>query len=174
MSIANTLESHDTLLTISEMSARYHSHRLRFLSRAHRTMMFFVALAGTAIVTQLFGTYSIWLGAATSIIVLLELVFDIQGARSLHQKLYRDFTFFSGEIASTPNADEETLRRWNARLHELYADEPPVYRALNRHTHNEQAIRLGNYNEVKPLGWWHSTLKNWFTFPGYDHKNAEA
>ncbi|MDD9856975.1 MAG: hypothetical protein OXU96_02820 [Gammaproteobacteria bacterium] len=169
-----TMETQDDLLTISEMSARYHAHRLRFVSRVHRAMMFVVVLIGTAIAARISGEYYIWLGAITSVIVLLELVFDIQGARSLHQNLYRSFTLLSGEIASHPDAGQETVQRWNMRLHELYADEPPVYRALNAHVRNEMAIRLGDLGEVKPLPWWLRLMKNWITFPGYEHKEAAA
>ncbi len=174
MSTDNTLEAQESLLTRSEMSAHYHSHRLRFLNRVHRFTMFFVALTGTAIFAKVFGEYSSWLGAAPAVIVLLELVFKIQDAHSSHQYLYREFTLLSGKIASTPNADEKKVRRWNAKLYKLHADEPPVYRALNQHMHNEQAIRVGDCDAVRPLGWWHSMLKNWFTFPGYGHKEAGA
>jgi len=167
-----TMETQENLLTISEMSARYHAHRLRFLSRAHRAMMFIVALIGTAIAAQLSGEYYSWLGAATSVIVLVELAFDIQGARSMYQNLYRNFTLLSGEIASHPDADQETVQGWNMRLHELYADEPPVYRALNAHVRNEMAIRLGDFDEVKPLPLWPRLMKNWFPFPGYGQKAA--
>jgi len=169
---ATTMETQDDLLTISEMSARYHAHRLRFVSRVHRAMMFVVALVGTAIAARISGEYYFWLGAITSVIVLLELVFDIQGARSLYQNLYRSFTLLSGEIASHPDADPETVQRWNMRLHELYADEPPVYRALNEHVRNEMAIRLGD--DEKPLPWWPRLMKNWLTFPGYGHNEAAA
>jgi len=165
-----TMETQENLLTISEMSARYHAHRLRFLSRAHRAMMFTVALIGTAIAAQLSGEHYVWLGAAAAIVVLVELVFDIQGARTMYQNLYRNFTLLSGEIASHPDADRETVRGWNMRLHELYADEPPVYRALNAHVRNEMAIRLGDFEEVKPLPLWPRLTKNLFPFSGYGQK----
>jgi len=162
-----TMETQEDLLTISEMSARYHAHRLRFLSRVHRAMMFFAALVGTAIAARLAGEHYAWLGAAAAVVVLLELVFDLQGARGLHRQLYRSFTLLSGEIASRPDADQAAVQRWNMRLHELYADEPPVYRVLNAHVRNEMAIRLGDFSEVKPLPLRLRLMKNLFTFPGY-------
>lgn len=163
------IETQKDILFISEQSARYHSARIRFLTLCHRWLMFLVALMGTAVVADIFGEYSRWFGGVAAVIVILELVFDLQGTRSIYQNLYRRFTLLSGEITANPNADEATVRRWNMQLHALYADEPPVYRALNDHVRNEIAIRIGRPDEVNPLRLHHRLLMHICSFQGYGH-----
>lgn len=173
----NIMHTQQELRSISEMSMRYHSHRFRFLNRVHRIMMFLAAVAGgMAFYDTVFpsiGFSTRWLGAVSVLLVLIEFVFDIQGSRALYQNLYQRFAYFLGEITSTPGKNKN-LRRWNRYLHDLHADEPPVFRVLNDHVHNEVAIRFGKEDEIVPICIFHRILKNVFPFPGYDQKKAKA
>lgn len=139
--------------------------------------MFLAAIAGSMafcdIVVPGINFSTRWLSAVAALLVLMELVFDIQGARALYQNLYRRFAYFLGEITSTPGKNKN-LHRWNRYLHDLHADEPPVFRVLNDHVHNEVAIRFGKEDETVHIGIFYRILKNVFPFSGYDQKKAKA
>ncbi|MDA7968811.1 MAG: hypothetical protein MPK31_07805 [Gammaproteobacteria bacterium] len=145
---ANALLSRDDLLTDCERSMRYHHARERFLNTAHLFIQFVVfALTTTGTVWLIESFVGEWFGlgllAAASALALCSLIFRPAEKAGLHRSLYRSFTLLAGAISSTANPDEATRAEWTRNIHALYAEEPPVFRALLAHCDNQVAIALG-------------------------------
>ena len=166
--------SRDDLLTDCERSMRYHQARARFFNTLHLFIQFIVFAIATASVLRLIESYLaeqtipvLW--AVISVLALISLVYNPADKASLHKFLYRNFTMLAGEITATPDPDEVTLSKWIWNIHVLYADEPPVYRALLAHCDNQVIIALGaDKGYFVDMRWYHRLLRNLIPFQGND------
>ena len=169
--------SRDDLLTDCERSMRYHQARARFFNTLHLSIQFIVFAIASASVLRLIESYLaeqtiplLW--AVVSLLALISLVYNPVEKASIHKSLYRDFTMLAGEITATPDPDEATLSKWTKRIHALYADEPPVYRALLAHCDNQIAIALNaDKGYFVDLHWYHRLLRNLIPFQGTEFPN---
>lgn len=174
----NQTMSRDELLTNCERSARYHQARERFFNQLHLLILFIVFSLGAANVTNLIVKYFepsvllIW--ATVSLLALFSLVYNPAAKSTHHNSLYHRFTMLAGTIASTPDADAKIRAEWNKNIHTLYADEPPVYRALNAHCNNQTAIAMdADRGFIVDLRWYHIVLRNLIPFQGTEFLNRK-
>lgn len=169
--------SHDDLLTNCERNTRYHQARARFFNGLHLFIQFIVFFLATTNVANLMSTIlpsgiDKWMWAIVSALALFSLVYNPSGKSALHQSLHRGFTMLAGTIASTPDADEKTLIEWSKGIHALYAEEPPVFRALNAHCNNQTAIAINaDRGYFVDLRWHHRLLRNIVPFQGAEFLN---
>ena len=171
--------SRSDLLTDCERSVRYHQARARFFNTRHLLIQFIIFALASANVAHLI---DLWLPswsvalmwAFVSLLALFSLVFNPAGKHALHKSLYQGFTMLHGKIMANPDADKKILAEWTKDIHTLYADEPPVYRALVAHCDNQVALALGADEEsfVK-LNWYHRWLRNLVPFQGTKFPNKE-
>lgn len=165
----------DNLLSDCERSMRYHEERERFFRKWHLIVQF-VALGVSG-----FGTYSFisnllsaeyhaWMMLAVFLLTLFLVMFSPVDKAHLHSNLKRRFTDMAGRISAAPQPDAATVAAWTEHIHAIFADEPPVYGALEAHCDNQLAIALDN---VKlgywvDLRWYHRLLRNFVPFQGSD------
>ena len=179
-------KSRDDILTQCECSKRYHSARLRFYENAHRwTLLFIVISSVCAIFISGFsegGGRIAALSLFSLILGLISLVFDFNGRARQHESLYQRFSSLNGDIEALSNPQQKDLDIWNRKIHDMFAVEPPVYRALNKHCRNEvvQTLYASDTKEYKdhfkPMKWRERKFMNFYHFPmiTYDNKNQEA
>ena len=177
MNTTQTLSRND-LLTDCERSMRYHQARARFYNNTHLLIQFLVFALATASVSRLLdtlltGQVLLWFLAAIGLLALFSLVYNPAEKAGLHKSLYRGFTMLNGTIFATPDADETTLSEWTKTIYGLYAEEPPVYRALLAHCDNQVAIALNKVNEgyFVDLRWNHRLFRNLWSFQGTEFPN---
>ena len=177
MNTTQTL-TRDDLLTDCERSMRYHQARARFFNWGHLLIQFLVfAMASVGVsrlVTTLLADQVLFgLLAIISLLALFSLVYNPAEKASLHKSLYRGFTMLNGTVAATPDADEATRAGWTKSIHALYAEEPPVYRALLAHCDNQVAIALNAVDKgyFVELRWYHRSLRNLVPFQGAEFLN---
>ena len=169
--------SHDDLLTDCERSMRYHQARARFFNGAHLLIQFIVFALSSVGVYNLTITFSgeyilFWILAAVSLLALFSLVYNPAEKSALHKSLYRGFTMLAGTISATPDAQENDIAEWTKSIHALYAEEPPVYRALLAHCDNQVAIYLNaDSGYFVNLSWYHRLLRNLVPFQGAEFPN---
>lgn len=180
MSTTNTGETptRGDLLTDCERSMRYHQARARFFNWVHLLIQFFVFALASVGVSRLIGALLtdqtiLWLLAAISLLALFSLVYNPAEKSSIHKSLYRGFAMLNGVVAALPDADEATLAEWTQRIHALYAEEPPVYRALLAHCDNQVSIALDAVGKgyFVDLRWHHRLFRNFVPFQGTDFPN---
>ena len=166
--------SRSDLLTDCERSVRYHQARARFFDTVHRWIQFLVFALATAsaarfIESWLSGSSAELLWTLVSLLALFGLVFNPVGKHTLHKSLYHRFTVLHGNVLANPDADTKVLAEWTNEIHALYADEPPVYRALLAHCENQVATALGSDKGffVK-LNWYHRWFRSLIPFQGSD------
>ena len=170
--------SRDDLLTDCERSMRYHQARARFYNNIHLLIQFLVFILASASVSRLLdtlltGQVLLWFLAAIGLLALFSLVYNPAEKAGLHKSLYRGFTMLNGTVVATPDASQATLAEWTRTIYGLYAEEPPVYRALLAHCDNQVAIALNKVNEgyFVDLRWYHLLLRNLIPFQGTEFPN---
>lgn len=153
-------------------NAYYHSARLRWFELQHRVLMFAIVLFGTAGVATLFGTGgSGVLAALTALLASADLVLDLRGKAQLHDALKRRYYMLLAKLDEEPDASAAKLRRWNARIIRITAEEPVSYRAVDALARNEAIDTLGLDEDDKEVvtsaqyRWRHWSPYQGVTFP---------
>nr|VFJ65068.1 MAG: hypothetical protein BECKFM1743C_GA0114222_103852 [Candidatus Kentron sp. FM]VFJ67273.1 MAG: hypothetical protein BECKFM1743A_GA0114220_104423 [Candidatus Kentron sp. FM]VFK11852.1 MAG: hypothetical protein BECKFM1743B_GA0114221_102112 [Candidatus Kentron sp. FM] len=166
-------EEISNILFDCERLSMYHAIRRDFWDKLHRLSLFLVVLAGTASFAAISEELDIWwLPLMAPLFGLASVVFDFSGHARIHENLCRRFTIVHGEALTNPD-DVKTLQ---TKIHEIYADEPPTYRALDAWSHNLACKGRGQEKwevEISPI---HLALKNlWpFWFAEYPKKSSIA
>ena len=166
------LQERNRLLQGCQRSARYHHAREQFLHTAHLRIQFAVFAASMFSATCVYKGWTsekvdfiLWL--FIGFLALLSLVWNPANTANQHKFLRRDFTKLIGKISSDTDPVKKTLATWTDDIYALYAQEPPVYRALHAHCHNQLAIARdasdGNFIKMMP---WHRWLRNVCPFQG--------
>lgn len=155
---------------------RYHQERARFLNTAHLSIQFMVfALVSSSVYCLIMAWFDnqalLVVSAVVGLLALFSLVFNPAEKSALHKSLYRSFTMLAGTIAATPESNsKETRAVWAKSIHLLYAEEPPVFRALHAHCENQMVIALGaDLNDhFVDMEKHQRRLRNWFRFQDED------
>lgn len=142
----------DSLRFSAIRNAYYHSARLRWFELQHRLLMFAIVLFGTAGVATMFGKGGGGiLAGITALLATLDLVLDLRGKAQLHDALKRRYYMLLARIDEEPDASAEKLRRWNARIIKITAEEPVTYRAVDALAANQAIDTLGWRHAKKEL-----------------------
>ena len=167
--------SRGDLLTDCERSMRYHLERERFLNWANSFLQFLVfavsSLGGGALVLGLFSTetVSVAVMVLVGLLALLILVWNPSRKASEHRALYQGFTRLHGVIYASEDPESVIHPEWTQQIHELYAQEPPVYRALHAQCANHVVIALGADRKfLADLKHRHRWFRNIFHFQNTD------
>lgn len=112
-------------------SARYHEDRETFFSFVNKGALFLIVLSGTAALSPLREHHPLIFPLLTTVLGLLNLVFDVSGKARLHAGLKRDVYIILADVKDGANL--EKLRK---RLTLVYADEPPVMYAVSAVAYN--------------------------------------
>ncbi len=173
-----TATTRPDLLTDCERSMRYHQARARFFNALHLFIQFIVFALASANVAHFidFWLADDWsatlLWATVGLLALFSLVFNPAGKHTLHKSLYYKFTVLYGEVMANPDVDDKMLVEWIKNIHALYAEEPPVYRALLAHCDNQVVIALdADKGFSVNLRWYHRLLRNFVPFQGSEFPN---
>jgi hypothetical protein len=148
-------------------NAIYHSARRRFYDTLNRAMSFIVVAAGTAAVSDLFDLPSKAFAFAAALAGLLQLVFDFSGKARTHEFLQRRFYELVAEMNVATEPTAENIATWDAKLHGLYAEEPPPMRAMDAIAYNAALESLGKDPSKRiKISWVQSWLRHVFSFNG--------
>ena len=174
---ATEILSRSDLLTDCERAMRYHQARARSFDTRYLSIQFTVFALASASVAHLINSWLpelavAFLWAVVSALALCSLIFNPVEKHTLHKSLYRGFTVLHGKIMANPDADGKMLTQWTEDIYALYADEPPVYRALLAHCDNQVALALGaDEGFFVKLNWYHRWLRNLIPFQGTKFPN---
>lgn len=151
----------------AERTARYHMARRGFFEKMHRGSMFIIVAIGTtgvagALVSQ--GINGAFLSGLSALLGAANLVFDPAGRARQHEALQRKAFELCAEIDSDIAPSAERCAEWTARLHKIYADEPPPMLAVDAVAYN--ATLAGRREQpdllvITPLQSW---LRNFWSF----------
>lgn len=156
-------------------NALYHTARGRFLDALNRLFNFLVIVSGAAVVGKFaqFVTFNeIYIELAIVVIATIQLVFDYGGRACTHLFLQKRYYELLAEIETSPDADDENVKRaWSAKLLTIAADEPLPMRALDALAYNTALDALINdQDELKRyrlhVWFWQRWLKHLFAFQG--------
>ena len=164
---------------------RYHQERSHFLHSSHLWIQFFVFALATASMAHFIESWlsdsSVdFLWAIVSLLTLFSLVFNPAGKHVIHKSLYQGFTVLHGKIMANPGADDKMLAEWAKDIHALYAEEPPLYRALVAHCDNQVSLSANDdKGDFAVLKWYELMLRNIFRFqssefPTYNQKRQKS
>ena len=169
----DTLSNHD-IEQDCERSMRYHDARSRFFNAQYRVIQFTIFLLSGA---NIAGFTSVWLPygsidvawAIVAVLAVFSLITNPAKNYMLHNRLSREFTDLHGKSEANPGADYTLRSEWVEKIHQLYNDEPPVYRALGALCHNQCCLALGaDDKHLIKLRWYHLWFRNWIPFQTYD------
>lgn len=147
-------QRHFGLSCDAERSFRYHAHRRGFFDTLHRLTMLGVLICGSAVVADGFGDPK-WFGAIAGILAALDMVYSYANKARNHEFLYRRLMALSSRLAIIAPGTDAELDEIDREYHQILADEPPPYRALNALCHNEVMLRHGKGRD------WLVTLSRW-------------
>ncbi len=174
MSDLNKLSRTD-MLTDSERSARYHMTRARFCGGAHRWSMVLILFVSGGAAAQIHPYLGVeeqpWLLPGIAFLVaLFDVLFDISGRARLHEGLYAEFTRLAGDLYAA--SDDADMNLYRQRIHELYAKEPPLYRAVEAYCDNQMRVLLDRgWEHYVHLRWYHLWLMNILPFTSADFRS---
>ena len=129
-------------------NALYHTARRRHFDRLDRWGNFLVVAFGATTVvkaagdllgpnsTQIFGLITTFIGAA-------KLAFGFSAAARTHESLQRRYYSILADIEEHPNPSADDVRRWQAAMVKITADEPPTNLLSDAIAYNEAANSLG-------------------------------
>ncbi|MDA8022432.1 MAG: hypothetical protein MPK05_05560 [Gammaproteobacteria bacterium] len=172
----STTKMRNQLLNDCERSARYHHARAGFYDAAHLRIQFFVFVVTAASASILFGRIlsetlvGMLLLFAVSLLALFSVLWNPSGKAGHHKSLHRGFITLAGIINAAENPSKAQCEEWTRAVHALFAEEPPIYRALNAHCYNQLSIKLDVVKDgyFVDLKWYHHLLRNLVHFQGGD------
>lgn len=152
---------HDTL-----RNALYHIARRAWLERMSRLLNLAVILGGTSYAAQVTTGSPAWtlaLGLGSATVGAIQLIFDFSGKAHLHERLQRRYYILLASIEAKRDATAEDCANWRAELMQIYADEPPTFRALDAIADNQAtATSYGSGQPRLKVNLWQSLTRNIF------------
>lgn len=147
----------EALLYRTELSARYHRKRERFLSFWDRATVATALILGSAAFANLGGGQWVKVYAATiAVSSTWALVFGLADGARRHNALTQRFLDLESQIIRRGERDftEADLNLWEAEVREIEAAEPPAYESLVTACQNEIAEQRGQPESIHPIGFW--------------------
>ncbi|MFG1409477.1 hypothetical protein V5G24_00055 [Xanthobacter sp. VTT E-85241] len=159
------------LLFHAVRNAQYHTARRRTLERWNRWATSATILLGTAVVADAAGKTSfdvVWLGLATSIIGIAQLVFDFGGRARTHEILQRRYYDLIAGLRRKPEPTEAEVADWNSTITLIYGDEPPFDPVSDALAYNAAGNALGMDDaDVLIVPWWLQLLGHFGMISGW-------
>ncbi|WP_238121994.1 MULTISPECIES: hypothetical protein [unclassified Xanthobacter] len=127
-------------------NAQYHTARRRSLERWNRYATALSVLLGGAVMVDVAGKAGldiVWIGAATAVVGVAQLVFDFAGRARIHETLQRRYYDLLAAMRRAVAPDTAELAEWNATLAQIYGDEPPVEPIADAIAYNAAGNALG-------------------------------
>lgn len=159
----------------AELSALYHRKRERFYDLLDKlTKALAIAFSSAAVAAIMNPLWVQVFGSFVAISTTIGLVFGFAEKARRHSDLAAQFVRLEAEIAARGERDfeEDDLSRWEGRLREIEAAEPPTLGALVRLCQNQIARAHGDYEAVCPLSWWERLTVHLKDHPGGPSRNA--
>ncbi|WP_153769262.1 hypothetical protein [Labrenzia sp. CE80] len=154
----------------SQRNAVYHAARRSFYDFQERLINFTVVVMGSAAfasftdVISFASKYAAVFPAVTVAAGLYSLVFSLSQKAGTHAAFQKEYFMIVAEIAELDNT-AENRKRIDARLHQLYAQEPPTFHALNCIAYNNVLMSMGGTpHEQYALNWFQRAFSNFFRF----------
>lgn len=170
-------------------NALYHTARRRNCERWAQVMNFLVIILGAATIGNLLEAIGIPALTGVDLTVLTgsgvvlaggaSMVFDFAGRAAVHRQLQGDYYRLLSEIVRTGEAGEGKATELDAQLVAIYANEPPVMRAIDAKAYNDALDTLGDAMGYSPkdrliIPWLHSVFGQFCTFEGHEyHRYSE-
>ena len=162
----------------------YHVSRRRSCEQWAQVMNFLVIILGAATIGNLLEALGIPSFTGVDLAVLTgsgvvlaggaSMVFDFAGRAALHQQLQGDYYRLLSEIVRAGTAGEEKVTDFDAQLVAIYANEPPVIRAIDAKAYNDALDALGDAMGYSPkdrliVPGLHSVFGQFCTFEGHEY-----
>lgn len=145
------------------VEVHYHRARQAWLAGAHRWMMFFAILLGSAAAASIFPPVA---GLLVAAIGAADLCFDFTSRATQHSDLARRYLALAGDLAAAKGdagKREAVLAGWIATS----CDAPPVYHVALDLAHNRAIQSLGRDAAFRaPLPHWKRVLAHTWRFDG--------
>ena len=170
-------KNRDDLLNTCESSKKYHSARLVFYEKLYNGVAFFSFATAIAGLTSIIQPYQLQFSLFAVVLVSFIFIFNFHGKIRTHESLYQRFSALNGDIESKAEFQQTDIDNWTYRIHQLYHDEPPVYRALLKHCYNQVTESLYHKNSPEyrkfyyPLRRHQKYLMNLLHFPRIAYDN---
>src|SRR4051812_18632896 len=108
-------------------NAIYHTERRNFFDLLNRGLNFLIVFLGASVAVKAaaharFEDYFLELGVV--LVATLQLVFDFGSRARTHEFLQKRYYELVSELEACGDLDEETCRKWSAKLMTIAADEP--------------------------------------------------
>mgnify|MGYP001810027995 CR=1 FL=1 len=151
------------IINRAQLSTLYHRKRERFFDFWDRFIKGVAIIGGSAAFARL-GSPDVTAYAAGLVAVssTFSLVFGLSERARRHSDLARQFIMLEADITAKGEREftEPDINRWDAKVREIEAAEPPAHRALVITCQNELAIAHNQGESVHPLGWWQRSLRH--------------
>ena len=151
----------DLTFTVKK-SIRYHDYRRGFYRAAVSWIHFLGIVAGSAALATLTKDLA-WRSVFPAVFTVVSaagLVARVGEKQALHTDLYKRWVRLEQEYLK----GVMTLDQLEIASLEIEIDEPPLYKALNRHCHNEVLLQENQANKMLPLHRHHRLLKSLWRF----------
>jgi hypothetical protein len=150
----------------------YHTERAWFLDKLNKSINALVILLGSGVVEKIVTKHSfdeLYVELAFLIVATLQLVFDFGGSAKDHYHLQTQYAAALSEMESVAIWDDETERKWSARLVTISGDEVQTMRALDAIAYNQAIDAIhGSTQKQKDfrlyVGPLHYALRHLLTF----------
>lgn len=170
-------------------NALYHTARRRICERWAQVMNFLVIIFGAATIGNFLGAIGIPSLTGVDHAVLTcsgvvfaggaSMVFDFAGRAAIHRQLQGDYYRLLSEIVRAGATGEGNAADFDAQLVAIYANEPPVMRAIDAKAYNDALDAFGDAMGYSPkdrliVPWLHSVFGQFCTFEGHEyHRYSE-
>jgi hypothetical protein len=146
-----------------EKSLRYHQRRRGHYEFAHRILMFFVVLSGSATAALVPDEYRL-LGLLASLFGVIDLVYSPGLQAREHLELHQKFSALLQRIVASNNPTDADIIAWGAEKVGIEVDEPPIFWALETDCYNEVARAWGKDEYIVKQGAFRRALMQWVRF----------
>ncbi len=143
-------------------SIRYHDYRRGFYRAAVSWIHFLGIVMGSAAIATL-TEETVWkviFPAVFTVVSAVGLVVRVGEKQALHTDLYKRWVRLEQKYLK----DEMTVDQLEIESLEIELDEPPLYKALNRHCHNEVLFQEDQADKMRPLDRRHKLFKSLWRF----------
>jgi hypothetical protein len=149
-------------------NALYHTARRRHFESMGRFLNFLVIIAGAATLAEFPALNSAaYLKSLPPMVSLLAgtiaLVYDFSGQARDHQFLQSRYYEILSEVEAAIQIEEVDIHRWIGQMTKIYADEPPMLRALDAVAYNEASDSLGGSWRVR-VSWLQNLTRHYWAW----------